>query len=56
MFGIFGDPKKKLQKKYNQLLEEAYRLSHVDRKQSDLKMAEADRVRRQLEALEAKES
>jgi hypothetical protein len=52
MFGIFGDKKSKLEKKYKQLLDEAYRLSHVDRKKSDLKSAEADELRKQIEAME----
>ena len=52
MFG-FGNKKAKLEKKYQQLLDEAYRLSHTDRKQSDLKTAEADEVRKELEALES---
>jgi hypothetical protein len=52
MLGLFGDPKKKLEKKYKKLLDESYRLSHTDRKASDLKAAEADEIRRQLEALE----
>ncbi len=52
MLGLFGDPKKKLERKYKQLLDEAYRLSHTDRKASDLKAAEADEIRKQLDALE----
>ena len=55
MFGIFGSRKTKLEKKYRQLLDEAYRLSHVDRKKSDLKVAEAEELRKQIEALEAGE-
>jgi hypothetical protein len=56
MFGLFKDPKEKLEKKYQQLLAEAHRLSHIDRKKSDLKTAEAEEVRKQIEALEAKAS
>jgi hypothetical protein len=52
MFGLFKDPKAKLEQKYQQLLAEAHRLSHIDRKKSDLKAAEADEVRKSLEALE----
>ncbi len=53
MFGLFGNKKEKLEKKYQQLLDEAYRLSHVDRKKSDLKTAEAEDVRKQLDELES---
>ena len=42
MFAIFRSRKSKLETKYKQLLDEAYRLSHVDRKKSDFKTAEAD--------------
>ena len=55
MFG-FGNRKAKLEKKYQQLLDEAYRLSHVDRKKSDLKTAEAEDVRKEIESLEQAES
>ena len=34
MFGSSND-KESLQKKYNQLMEESYRLSHTNRKKSD---------------------
>ena len=51
MFGSKND-KSKLEAKYAKLLDEAFKLSSVDRKQSDLKTAEADEVRRQLDALE----
>ena len=45
MFGLFKkDKKKELQKKYERLLEESYKLSTSDRKASDLKRAEADEV------------
>lgn len=53
MFGLFGDKKKKLEKKYAQLLEESHRLSHSNRKASDLKMAEADQVLTQIKDLES---
>jgi hypothetical protein len=55
MLNLFGDRKSRLEKKYRRLLDEAYRLSHTDRKQSDLKTAEADTVRQQIEALEQTE-
>lgn len=45
MFGLFKkDPKKELQKKYERLLKESYNLSTTDRKASDQKRAEADKV------------
>lgn len=54
MFG-FKTQKTKLEKKYKQLLDEAFQLSHTDRKKSDLKAAEAELVRKQLEVLEKNE-
>ncbi len=56
MFGLFANKKDKLQKKYQQLLEESHRLSHSNRQQSDLKMAEADAVLKQIEALEQQDA
>ena len=44
--------KEKLQEKYQKLVNEAYKLSHTDRKASDLKTAEADEVLKQIEALD----
>ena len=55
MFGLFGDKKKKLEKKYARLLEESHRLSHSDRRASDLKMGEADQVLTQIKAREEKD-
>lgn len=52
MFGLFQSKKEKLEKKYAKLLEEAYHLSHTDRTKSDLKQAEADEVRKEIDALE----
>jgi hypothetical protein len=52
MFGLFADRKTKLEKEYAILLEESYRLSHVNRKQSDLKAAEAEEILTQIKALE----
>ena len=53
---MFGWNKKaKLEKQYKQLLDEAYRLSHSDRSKSDSKTAEAEEVRKQIEAIEAAE-
>ena len=51
MFG-FGNKKDKLQKKYNRLMQESYDLSTVNRKQSDLKRAEAEEIARQIDELE----
>jgi len=52
MFGLFKkDEKKTLQKKYEQLMEESYRLSTTDRKASDAKRAEAEEVGKQLDLL-----
>ncbi len=47
-FGLKSQ-KSKPEKKYRQLLEEAYQLSHTDRKKSDEKAAAADEVRKQLD-------
>ncbi|NVJ45752.1 MAG: Lacal_2735 family protein [Cytophagia bacterium] len=44
--------KEKLQEQYKKLLNESYKLSHTDRKQSDLKAAEADEILRKIEALD----
>ena len=51
MFGL-SNKKNKLEKKYKKLLDEAYRLSHTDRRKSDEKTAEAEEGRLQLEAIE----
>ena len=54
MFGLFKKKSKKdiLNKKYKQLMEESYRLSHSNRKASDQKMAEADEIRKEIEKLD----
>lgn len=52
MFGLFGDKKKRLEKKYEQLLEESYRLSHSNRAASDAKMAEANKILEQIKGFE----
>ena len=54
MFGL-GNRKKKLQDKYNKLMQESFDLSTVNRKKSDLKRAEAEEVSRQLDELEQRE-
>ena len=51
MFGL-SNKKAKLEKKYKALLEESHRLSHSNRKKSDMKLDEAEAVREQLELLE----
>jgi hypothetical protein len=51
--GLFSrkSEKEKLNEKYKKLIDEAYKLSHSDRRASDLKTAEADAVLKQIEAL-----
>ncbi|WP_317040714.1 Lacal_2735 family protein [Roseivirga misakiensis] len=44
--------KEKLQEKYKKLVDEAYKLSHTDRKASDLKTAEADALIKKIEAMD----
>lgn len=55
MLGFFrkssNDPKA-LEKRYQKLMDESYKLSHSDRKASDTKRAEAEEVLKQMEALE----
>ena len=51
MFGSSND-KESLQKKYNQLMEESYGLSHTNRKKSDLKRGEAEEIGKRLDELE----
>jgi len=54
MFGLFkSDPLKKLTKKYDRLMEEAYSMSHTNRKLSDQKYAEADAIMNEIEKLKA---
>ena len=54
MFGLFKKKSKtaKLHEKHKALMEEAYRLSHIDRKASSFKTAEAEAVMKEIEALE----
>lgn len=54
MFGLFKRKSKKeqLQTRYKKLLEEAYQLSHSNRRKSDEKTAQAEEIRKQLEAME----
>lgn len=53
MFGLFKkkSPVEKLQKRYNKLMEEGYKLSTVNRKLSDEKYAEADEVLKQIKGI-----
>lgn len=52
MFGFKKkSEKEKLQGKYEKLIAEAYKLSHSDRKASDLKTAEADEILKKIESL-----
>lgn len=44
--------KEKLQDKYKKLVNEAYKLSHSDRRASDLKTAEAEEVLKKIEAMD----
>jgi len=52
MFGM-KSKKEKLEAKLAKLLEEAYKLSHTNRQKSDEKTAEADELRKQLDAMDA---
>ncbi len=53
MFGLKNNPEKKLAKKYDKLMAEGYKLSTSNRKLSDEKYAEADKVLKELEKLRA---
>ncbi len=50
---LFGktSPKEKLQKKYEKMLEESYKLSSVNRAKSDMLRAEAEEVLKEIENL-----
>lgn len=50
MFGM--NKKTKLEAKYKKLSEESYQLSHSNRQKSDQKLAEAEEIRKQIDALE----
>jgi hypothetical protein len=56
MFGLFKKKSEveKLQDKYKKLLAEAHSLSQRDRRAGDEKMAEAEVVAQQIEALQKK--
>ena len=51
MFGLFKSKKEKLIDKYNKLLKESYELSNVIRKDSDAKLAEANKILEEIEAI-----
>ncbi len=52
MFGLFKkDPVEKLSKQYKKLMAESYRLSTIDRAQSDIKRGEAERIMDEIEKL-----
>ncbi len=53
MFGFFKkkSPLEKLQLEYKTLLSEAHKLSKIDRKRSDQKIAEADKVLKKMNQL-----
>ena len=53
MFGIFKKKSKieVLEKKYQNLLKESYKLSTINRKASDAKAVEADQVLKEIENL-----
>jgi len=54
MLGLFKkkSEKEKLQEKYKKLMEEAYRLSHTNRKAADGKTAEANEVLKKIDSLD----
>lgn len=51
MFG-FKSKKEKLEAKHKKLLEEAYKLSRTNRAKSDEKIAEAEEISKQLDAMD----
>ena len=53
MFGLFKKRSEieSLQKKYEKLMEEAYKLSSINRSESDRKVGEADQILKQIEAI-----
>ncbi|NVJ88139.1 MAG: Lacal_2735 family protein [Flavobacteriaceae bacterium] len=56
MFGIFKKKsnEEKLQEKYKKLMEDAYKLQSINRRDSDAKYLEADNVLKQIESLKNK--
>lgn len=53
MFELFKkkSAKEKLEEQYKKLLDEAYKLSHINRTQADKKQAEAEAILQQIEKL-----
>ncbi|WP_370687439.1 Lacal_2735 family protein [Fulvivirga maritima] len=54
MCSVFSKKKSKVEKleiQYKKLLEESYKLSHSNRKESDKKRAEAEEILNQIESL-----
>lgn len=47
------DPLRSLNKKYEKIMEEAFLLSRTNRRMADKKYAEAEKVREQIEVLQA---
>ena len=47
--------KKKLEKQYQQLMEESYKLSHSNRKMSDMKRGASEAIAARLDAMERDE-
>ncbi|MBN3519426.1 Lacal_2735 family protein [Algoriphagus lutimaris] len=58
MFGLFKKKSKidLLKEKYQKLQQESYKLSTVNRMESDKKLAEAEEVYQEIKALETKEN
>lgn len=53
MFGLFKKKteREKLNKKYNELMKEAYELSKINRTASDSKYAQADALQKKIDSL-----
>jgi len=56
MFGLFKKKSEveKLQEKYKKLMEEAFKLQSISRKDSDQKYLEADNLLKKIEAMQTK--
>jgi len=57
MFGLFKkkSPVDKLHESYEKLMQESHRLSTTDRKQSDIKFAEAQEILKEIDTLSKEE-
>lgn len=53
MLGLFKkkSERERLQEQYKKMMDEAYKLSHTDRKASDHKYAEAEQIIKRIESL-----